>query len=141
VGHLNGIHVVALSSKNLVSAWEDKALVCWDRHAGTKIVWFGQQTTINTGVQLITGGGSGGAGDEGERVVSVTIDGIVRVFSSSFSFQFFVEGTDLLVTLDRTPIDDFAIQTFGTRWRRSCTKLEVIQCWFCSEQHATVCHE
>ena len=123
--------MVALSSKNLVSAWEDKALVCWDRRTGTKIVWFGQQTTINTEVQLITG-------DEGERVVSVTIDGIVRVFSNSFSFQFFVEGTDLLVTLDRRPIDDFAIQTFGSRWS---TKLEVIQCWFCSEQHATVSHE
>lgn len=58
---------------------------------------FGQQTTVNIGVQLI-GGGGGGAGTgkggggkggrreeegEGERVVSVTIDGIVRVFSIS----------------------------------------------------------
>ncbi|KDR79285.1 hypothetical protein GALMADRAFT_223515 [Galerina marginata CBS 339.88] len=73
-GHLNGIRAVALSSKNLVSAGADKALVCWDWRAGTKIVRFGQQTTINIGVQLI-------AGDEGERVVGVTIDGIVRVFS------------------------------------------------------------
>ncbi|KAF8962105.1 hypothetical protein BDZ97DRAFT_1826407 [Flammula alnicola] len=76
-GHLNGIRAVALSSKNLVSAGADKALVCWDWRAGTKIVRFGQQTTINIGVQLIAGDG----GDEGERVVSVTIDGIVRVFS------------------------------------------------------------
>ena len=38
---------------------------------------FGQQTTVNIGVQLI----SGGSLEEGERVVSVTIDGIVRVFS------------------------------------------------------------
>ncbi|KAI0273050.1 hypothetical protein BGY98DRAFT_999687 [Russula aff. rugulosa BPL654] len=76
-GHLNGIRAVALSSKNLVSAGADKALVCWDWRAGTKVVRFGQQTTVNIGVQLI----SGGSAEEGERVVSVTIDGIVRVFS------------------------------------------------------------
>ncbi|KAH9177645.1 hypothetical protein EDB89DRAFT_2064605 [Lactarius sanguifluus] len=76
-GHLNGIRAVALSTKNLVSAGADKALVCWDWRAGTKIVRFGQQTTVNIGVRLI----SGGSPEEGERVVSVTIDGIVRVFS------------------------------------------------------------
>ncbi|KAM6494830.1 WD40-repeat-containing domain protein [Amanita muscaria] len=75
-GHLNGIRAVALSSKNLVSAGADKALVCWDWRAGSKIVRFGQQTTINIGVQIIAGGK-----EEGERVVGVTIDGIVRVFS------------------------------------------------------------
>lgn len=80
-GHLNGIRAVALSSKNLVSAGADKALVCWDWRAGTKIVRFGQQTTVNIGVQLIPG--DGGSADDGERVVSVTIDGIVRVFSIS----------------------------------------------------------
>ncbi|KAI0746670.1 hypothetical protein C8Q80DRAFT_1176639 [Daedaleopsis nitida] len=79
-GHLNGIRAVALSSKNLVSAGADKALVCWDWRAGTKIVRFGQQTTVNIGVQIIGSGGSRGE-DEGERVVSVTIDGMVRVFS------------------------------------------------------------
>ena len=51
--------------------------MCWDWRAGTKIVRWGQQTTINVGVQIIAGGGGG----EGERVVSVTIDGVVRVFS------------------------------------------------------------
>ncbi|KAG6331826.1 hypothetical protein ID866_7263 [Astraeus odoratus] len=76
-GHLNGIRAVALSSRNLVSAGADKALVCWDWRAGNKIVRFGQQTTVNIGVQLV---GSPSA-EEGERVVSVTIDGIVRVFS------------------------------------------------------------
>lgn len=86
-GHLNGIRAVALSSKNLVSAGADKALVCWDWRAGTKIVRFGQQTTINIGVQIISG--DAGGPDEGERVVSVTIDGIVRVFSISQS-QFVV---------------------------------------------------
>ena len=91
-GHLNGIRAVALSSRNLVSAGADKALVCWDWRAGSKIVRFGQQTTINIGVQIVGSGGGGGQGGEaeGERVVSVTIDGIVRVFSISelkvFSF-------------------------------------------------------
>jgi pyrimidine and pyridine-specific 5'-nucleotidase len=42
-------------------------------------VRFGQQTTVNIGVQIV----GSGATDEGERVVSVTIDGIVRVFSIS----------------------------------------------------------
>ena len=50
---------------------------------------FGQQTTINIGVQIVgSGGGQGGEG-EGERVVSVTIDGIVRVFSISEFEPFF----------------------------------------------------
>ncbi|KAL5532396.1 hypothetical protein ACEPAF_5966 [Sanghuangporus sanghuang] len=75
-GHLNGIRAVALSSRRLVSAGADKALVCWDWRTGTKIVRFGQQTTVNIGVQIISGDA-----ETGERIVSVTIDGIVRVFS------------------------------------------------------------
>jgi pyrimidine and pyridine-specific 5'-nucleotidase len=75
-GHLNGIRAVALSSKNLVSAGADKALVCWNLRAGTKIVRFGQQTTINIGVQIVKGGPE----MEGERMVGMTIDVIVRVF-------------------------------------------------------------
>ena len=70
-----------LSSRNLVSAGADKALVCWDWRAGNKIVRFGQQMTINIGVQLV-----GQDGGEGERVVSITIDGIVRVFLISELF-------------------------------------------------------
>lgn len=81
-GHLNGIRAVALSSKNLVSAGADKALVCWDWRAGSKIVRFGQQTTINIGVQIIAGDA-----ESGERVVGVTIDGIVRVFSIGEPFS------------------------------------------------------
>ena len=80
-GHLNGIRAVALSSKNLVSAGADKALVCWDWRSGSKIVRFGQQTTVSIGVQII----GGASAEEGERVVSVTIDGVVRVFSISKS--------------------------------------------------------
>lgn len=97
---------MALSSKNLVSAGADKALVCWDWRAGTKIVRFGQQTTINIGVQLIAG--DGGSGDEGERVVGVTIDGIVRVFSISKQSAIYanVQRTDRTC---RTPGDDISI--------------------------------
>jgi hypothetical protein len=42
-----------------------------------QLVHFGQQTTINIGVQLMR------AREEGEHVVSMTIDGIVRAFSIS----------------------------------------------------------
>lgn len=78
-GHLNGIRAVALSSKNLVSAGADKALVCWDWRTGRKLVRFGQQLAVNIGVQIIAGQSE----EEGERVVGVTIDGAVRVFSIS----------------------------------------------------------
>ena len=76
---------------------------------------FGQQTTINIGVQLV-GQGEG----EGERVVSVTIDGIVRVFSISELFFScllgLIDGWMLLMV--RTARDDFAVQVVGTwRWR------------------------
>ncbi|KAF8584645.1 hypothetical protein K439DRAFT_1410889 [Ramaria rubella] len=75
-GHLYGIRAVALSSKYLVSAGADKALVCWAWRTGTKIVRWGQQTNLNIGVQILAGASEGG-----ERVVSITIDGAVRVFS------------------------------------------------------------
>ncbi|KAJ8584685.1 hypothetical protein M405DRAFT_884194 [Rhizopogon salebrosus TDB-379] len=66
-----------LRRRNLVSAGAHKVLVCWDWLAGTKIVRFGQQATINIGVQIVKGVSE----MEGEWVVGVTIDGIVRVFS------------------------------------------------------------
>ena len=47
------------------------AIVAWDWRSGQKIVRFGQQTNLCIGVQIM---------DE-ERIVSVTIDGIVRTFS------------------------------------------------------------
>ena len=62
-----------MSSRNLVSAGMDKALICWDWRAGSKIVMFGKQMTINIGVQIVGG----------DRVVSITIDGIIRAFSIS----------------------------------------------------------
>jgi pyrimidine and pyridine-specific 5'-nucleotidase len=91
-GHLNGIRAVALSARHLVSAGADKALVVWEWRAGRKVVRFGQQMTMNIGVCIV--------GKEehmgGERVVSVTIDGAVRVFSiSKFStWQISTFGTD-----------------------------------------------
>ncbi|KZO96049.1 hypothetical protein CALVIDRAFT_598732 [Calocera viscosa TUFC12733] len=72
-GHLYGIRAIAMNSTYLVSAGADKALVCWDWRAGTKIVRFGQQTNLNIGVQLVSE----------DRVVGVTVDGVVRTFSIS----------------------------------------------------------
>ena len=97
---------MALSSKNLVSAGADKALVCWDWRAGTKVVRFGQQTTVNIGVQLISGGSS----EEGERVVSVTIDGIVRVFSIRKWLGCRVSRR-LIIAFHRPTRDDLPVQT------------------------------
>ncbi|KAG8924803.1 hypothetical protein FRC02_010191, partial [Tulasnella sp. 418] len=70
-GHLYGIRSVAMSSKYVVSAGADKALVCWDWRAGQKIVRFGQQTNLNIGVQIV----------DDDTMVGITIDGIVRTFS------------------------------------------------------------
>lgn len=83
-GHLYGIKAIALSSTYLVSAGADKALVCWRWRSGEKIVRFGQQTNVNIGVQILSAGSANRIGEnEGERFASVTIDGIVRVFSIS----------------------------------------------------------
>ncbi|KAG6836951.1 hypothetical protein H0H93_000591 [Arthromyces matolae] len=67
-GHLNGIRAVALSSSNLVSAGADKALVCWDWRRGTKIVRFGQQTTVSVGVQIVGNGNKGEAEERREMI-------------------------------------------------------------------------
>jgi pyrimidine and pyridine-specific 5'-nucleotidase len=53
-GHLNGIRAVALSSRNLVSAGADKALVCWDWRAGTKIVRCVLSTLIWAEMEILT---------------------------------------------------------------------------------------
>ena len=83
--------------------------MCWDWRAGTKIVRFGQQTTVNIGVQIIGSGGSRGE-DEGERVVSVTIDGIVRVFSISELTVLRADKSRGLMACYRTERDGLAIQ-------------------------------
>ncbi|KAL7419628.1 E1 ubiquitin-activating protein [Cryptotrichosporon argae] len=71
-GHLHGIRAVAINENWLVSAGADKAIVVWDWRTGQKIVRFGQQTNICLGVQLL-----------GDRIVAVTVDGVVRTFSIS----------------------------------------------------------
>jgi len=119
---LNGIRAVALSSKVLVSAGADKALVCWDWRAGSKIVRFGQQTTITIGVQIVAAGDGRGGGTDGEeeggggeRVVSVTIDGIVRVFSiSELSLVLATLGLMGCACSNRAEGDDITIPTFRT---------------------------
>lgn len=108
-GHLNGIRAVALSSKNLVSAGADKALVCWDWRAGTKIVRFGQQTTINVGISIVSGNE-----EEGEKVVSVTIDGIVRVFSiSMFHARILGKEADIGSAERREMLSQFKLAELG----------------------------
>jgi len=87
-----------------VSAGADKALVCWDWRTGTKIVRFGQQTTINIGVQIVQGGSE----MEGERVVGVTIDGIVRVFSISECLVFLLH-LDYWLMVRREERNDLAV--------------------------------
>jgi len=51
---------------------------------GMKIVRFGQQTNLNIGVQIID------ATPTNAQVVSVTIDGVVRVFSIGNSTSYAV---------------------------------------------------
>lgn len=79
-GHLYGIKAIALGSTYLVSAGADKALVVWKWRTAEKVVRFGQQVNVCIGVRILN---AGGRGDEAERFASITIDGIVRVFSIS----------------------------------------------------------
>ncbi|KAL7408924.1 hypothetical protein BDY24DRAFT_404916 [Mrakia frigida] len=73
-GHLHGIRAVDINDRYIVSAGADKAIVVSDWRSGTKVTRFGQQTNVNIGVQLI---------GDGDRIVSVTLDGIIRCFSIS----------------------------------------------------------
>ncbi|KAF8310300.1 hypothetical protein DL93DRAFT_1665994 [Clavulina sp. PMI_390] len=72
-GHLYGIRAVALSPTYMVSAGADKAIVVWEWRTGKKLVRFGQQINMCIGVQIM----------REDRIVSVTIDGAVRIFSIS----------------------------------------------------------
>ena len=73
-------------------------------------------------MQLIDGG------DEGERVVSVTIDGIVRVFSIS-AFLRSIDLLDCANVMYRTERDDFTVQVVRTWCWRSGVEREAAQCW------------
>lgn len=77
------IRAVDLNDRYLVSAGSDKALVVHEWRTGLKITRFGQQTSPVIGVQLI--------GED--NIVSVTLDGEIRVFSiGAFAWE---EGTRL----------------------------------------------
>lgn len=70
-GHNKGIRHVALSRDYLISCGQDKAIVVWDWKSGNKIVRLGQQSNVSLGVSIV---------DE-NKIVAVTVDGIIRTFS------------------------------------------------------------
>ncbi|PWN36181.1 uncharacterized protein FA14DRAFT_161015 [Meira miltonrushii] len=72
-GHNRGIRNVALNSDYLVSVGQDKAIVVWDWRNGTKIVRFGQQSNVSLGVSIV----------DHDKIVAVTVDGIIRTFDLS----------------------------------------------------------
>lgn len=69
-GHNRGIRNVAISKDYLVSVGQDKAIVVWDWKSGAKLVRFGQQSNVSLGVSII----------DGDKIVAVTVDGIIRTF-------------------------------------------------------------
>lgn len=71
-GHNKGIRNVALNERYLVSVGQDKAICVWDyRKGGERVVRFGQQSNVSLGVSLI----------DSDKLVAVTIDGVIRAFS------------------------------------------------------------
>ncbi|KDN40691.1 hypothetical protein K437DRAFT_258556, partial [Tilletiaria anomala UBC 951] len=70
-GHNRGIRNIALNKDYLVSVGQDKAIVVWDWRTGNKIVRFGQQSNVSLGVSII----------DSDKIVAVTVDGIIRTFS------------------------------------------------------------
>lgn len=71
------------------------AIVVTDWRTGAKVTRFGQQTNVNIGVQLI---------GDGDRIVSVTLDGIIRCFSICGSLHDLSTGPDKIRWLtDRHP--------------------------------------
>lgn len=69
-GHNRGIRNVAISKDYLVSVGQDKSIVVWDWKSGTKLVRFGQQSNVSLGVSIV----------DGDKIVAVTVDGIIRTF-------------------------------------------------------------
>jgi WD40 repeat protein len=58
-----------MNDKYLVSSGVDKVLVVWNYETGEKIARFGQQPNISAGIHLVQ-----------DRLISITIDGIVRAY-------------------------------------------------------------
>lgn len=48
-----------------------RAIEVWDWRTGSKIVRFGQQSNVSLGVSIV----------DGDKIVAVTVDGIIRTFS------------------------------------------------------------
>jgi hypothetical protein len=83
-------------------------------------VRWGSQTTMNVGVSIIEG-------SEGERVVSVTIDGVARVFSISECRSYgFTNDPNADGNAKRTARVDFAVQAVGAWGKRSSAQLEAL---------------
>lgn len=70
-GHNKGIRNIALNEEYLVSVGQDKAICVWDHRSGERIVRFGQQSNVSLGVSLV----------DKDKLVAVTIDGVIRSFS------------------------------------------------------------
>lgn len=70
-GHNKGIRNVALNEQYLVSVGQDKAICVWDYRSGERVVRFGQQSNVSLGVCLV----------DTDKLVAVTIDGVIRSFS------------------------------------------------------------
>lgn len=74
-GHNKGVRHVSINSDYLVSVGQDKAIVVWDWQTGTKIVRFGQQSNVSLGVSIV----------DHDKLVAVTVDGIIRTFDLASS--------------------------------------------------------
>ncbi|CAO1623991.1 unnamed protein product [Sympodiomycopsis kandeliae] len=70
-GHNKGIRNVALNEQYLVSVGQDKAICVWNYRSGERVVRFGQQSNVSLGVCLV----------DTDKLVAVTIDGVIRSFS------------------------------------------------------------
>ena len=90
-------------------------------------------TTTYSGVQII----AGSTPQDGERVVSVTIDGVVRVFSIREWSRPRVFPRKAYHK-DRTAGNDFPIQIVRTWGFRPSPELEALQRRRCTKQYAPV---
>lgn len=70
-GHNRGIRSLALGSRHLVTVGQDKAIIVWDWRTGAKLSRWGQQSNVSLGVSIV----------DDDKVVAVTVDGIIRTFS------------------------------------------------------------
>ena len=92
-----------MNEKYLVSAGVDKVLVAWDHESGEKVARFGQQPNISAGLHLVH-----------DRLISITIDGVVRTYDigrGEMIRQFKISDLSKQVGLDSE--DRKAVQDVG----------------------------